>query len=125
MLSSLAVLSSLAELSLSPLDSSHPPWCRGDVLLKESCGEFTLRDGVGEEFADPSTQEFLLQDLPHTWAFRRVLNEHVSNQVFQVLRVVRRDSRIGTSQDLEHQALHGIGIEGVSQSDNFRKYAAK
>jgi hypothetical protein len=41
------------------------------------------------------------------------------------LRVVRRDSRIGTSQDLEHQALHGIGIEGVSQSDNFRKYAAK
>ena len=98
---------------------------RSQVLLNKSLSEFRLCDRLSEQLRYSLAEELLFEDLTHARALLRVLDEHVGKQVLQVLAVGARDGGVAAAQDLEHQALHGVGVERVPQRHHLVQYAAK
>jgi len=77
-----------------------------EMTVDESVGEFILRDGRRQQLRNSPAEETLLQNLPHARSSVRILNQHISKKILQVLAIVSRDLRVTTSQDLEHEPLH-------------------
>jgi hypothetical protein len=59
----------------------------GDLQVagNECRGEFVLGDCGGQQLGDTAGEEVLLEDLAHAWSSCGVLDEHVSEQVLEVL----------------------------------------
>ena len=55
----------------------------------------------------------------------RVVLEHVTDQVAQVLGVTTRNGRVVAFEDLDDEAFHVVGVEGVAQSGHFVQNAAE
>ena len=84
------------------------------MSLDESRRELVFGDGGRQKLRDPCTQKVLLQDLAHARPSRGILDEHVGQQVFEVLRISRGDLRVLASQDFQYKTLHGVCVESMA-----------
>lgn len=98
---------------------------RLQVALDKGLGELVLGYGLGKQLGDAFGQEFSVEDLAHGGAFHRILDKHLLDDQLEVLGVVRRDSGVGRAQDLEDEALHGVGVEGVAERAHLVEDAAE
>lgn len=86
-----------------------------EMPINECRRELVLGDRRREQLRDSSAQEWLLEDLSHGWALGWVFDQHELNQILQVLGVVGWDLWVAASQNFENQALHGVGVERMSE----------
>lgn len=93
--------------------------------VDEGRGELVLGDGRRQQLGNSSAQEILLEDLPHAWSPSGIFDQHVRQKILQVLGVMRWDLRVAASQDLQHEALHGVGIESMPQGHHLVEDAAE
>ena len=70
-------------------------------------------------------EEVLVEDLLDGGALRRVLDQHLGDQVLEVLRVLVRDRRVGSLEDLHHEPLHAVRVEGVVERGELVENAAE
>ena len=64
------------------------------VIRHESIGEFVPSDGHGQQVRYAIGKEGLFQDFAHGWALARLLDEHIGDCAFQILRVRVGNGRI-------------------------------
>jgi len=95
------------------------------MSIDERRRELVLGNCGGQKLADALTQKLFFEDLSHAWAANGVFDQHVGQQVFQVLRVVRWYLGIIASENFEHQALHAVSVEGMAQCHHLIQNAAE
>lgn len=95
------------------------------MVVDEGLAELVFGHRHGDQAGNALGQEVLLQNALHRRPFLGVLVEHLLHQVLQVIGVRVRDGRLHAAQNLEHQPLHAVRVEGVFQRDHLLQDAAQ
>ena len=64
------------------------------MVRHESIGELVPSDGHRQQVRYAIGEEGLFQDFSHGWALARLLDEHIGDRTFQILRVRVGNGRI-------------------------------
>ena len=99
--------------------------CRVKVIGHKCVGKLVPGNRHGEQFWNSSRQKGLFKNLPHTRTLLRLLDQHLCNDAFQVVRISWRDRWVISAENLQHKALHRVGVKSVSQSYHFIENTTK
>ena len=89
------------------------------MVGNKGVGEFVASDRHGQQVRYTIGKEGLFEDFTHRWPLARLLDQHVGNSAFQIVRVGVRDRWVISSQDFKNKTLHRVRIKSMSQSDHF------
>ena len=88
------------------------------MLGHEGVRELRNREGCCQKLRNTPRQELLLEDLAHGGALGGVLNQHVGDEVLEVLAVGGRDGGVSSSEDFEHKPFHRVSVESMPEGDH-------
>ena len=88
------------------------------MVRHECVAKLVARNRHRQQLRDTVAKEWLFQNLAHARSLLRLLNQHFCYDALQVLAIGVGNSWVVSSQNFQHEALHGVCVESMPQCNH-------